>query len=118
MNTSEFEEIFESRVNLCRTVLIQKAKEYANQDDRLHNFNLAAQLNRRTPAQALWGMLTKHIISLSDMIQSGDDYSQEMWDEKIGDTLNYLFLLDAVTKDGSEPVEENDAPGFLGPYTG
>jgi len=41
-------------------------------------------------------METKHSISIVDMIQDlekGIHHSMEKWEEKIGDELNYLFLL-------------------------
>lgn len=99
MRVKEFNELFEQRVDKCRNVLVFKAAEYADERERLHNFKAAGSLNHQGPEKALWGMATKHIISLADMIAKDEDYPQEMWDEKIGDALNYLFLLDAVIKD-------------------
>lgn len=99
MRHTEFEKIFEERVSQCREVLVEKAKEYADNRDRLHNFKAAGSLNHQGPEKALWGMATKHIISLADMIATDEDYPQAVWDEKIGDALNYLFLLDAVIRD-------------------
>ncbi len=79
-----------------------KAKEYASDEDRLHNFKVAAAFNSQTPEQACWGFLTKHLVSLADMVASGKEYNFGAWDEKIGDALNYLFLLDAIIFDGRE----------------
>lgn len=99
MRHEEFQKIFEERVETCRLVLIEKASEYATSKDRLHNFKKAAALNGVSVAEALWGMQTKHLISLADMVQDDYVFAQDVWDEKIGDALNYLFLLDAVIKD-------------------
>ena len=75
--------------------LARKQKEYAT-EDRLHNFKVAAAFQQCTVPQALFGFLTKHLVSLSDMIRSGESYSDDIWDEKIGDSINYLFLLSLI----------------------
>lgn len=97
MTNEEFNNLFEERVQMCREVLCKKADEYADGDkDRLHNFTSAAGMNNTTRKDALWGMATKHFISLSDMCRAPKEYPAAMWNEKIGDALNYLFLLNAV----------------------
>lgn len=87
---------------LCSRVLQQKTKEYTGDDtDRLGAFKAAAALQHTTPERALAGMLAKHIVSLYDMCFSdGVRYGMDTWDEKITDSLNYLFLLKAVVKEG------------------
>lgn len=55
------------------------------------------------PKRALSGMMAKHIVSLYDMCY--DDrtkYNMEIWNEKITDSLNYLFLLKAIVEEGSD----------------
>jgi hypothetical protein len=102
MNSEDFEDIFEQQVTRCREVLTAKAKEYAQDYDRLHNFKVAGQFIQGTPEQALWGFLVKHLVSLSDMIptsSSNEGYSTDLWDEKIGDSINYLILLRALVYD-------------------
>ena len=54
-----------------------------------------------TPQRALAGMLAKHIVSLYDMCFAEETvYPMDTWDEKITDSLNYLFLLKAIVKEG------------------
>ncbi len=44
-------------------------------------------------------MLAKHIVSLYDMcFADGVSFDAGTWDEKITDSLNYLFLLKAIVK--------------------
>lgn len=44
----------------------------------------------------------KHIVSLYDMCFADSvSYEESVWDEKITDSLNYLFLLKAVVKEGN-----------------
>lgn len=102
MTPEEFEQIFEDFVGSSRVVLIDKAKEYASETDRLHNFKKAAALIGGTPEQALWGFAVKHLVSVADMVYSGKTYTDAQWDEKLGDALNYLILLRAqIAETGS-----------------
>lgn len=96
MNAEEFEEIFETVIDRIRNTLVVKAREYANDGDRMRNFKLSSQILRGTPEQALLGFETKHLVSVIDMIESGEPYPEALWDEKIGDTLVYFLLLRAL----------------------
>ena len=98
MLESEFENILEARINKIRETLKSKAKEYATKD-RLHNFKIAARICDVTTEQALWGMASKHLVSILDMVFDSKDTTPPppaMVDEKIGDMINYLILLEAV----------------------
>lgn len=96
MNSEWFEKVIKEQIKTCEDVLIGKAKEYATDDDRLHNFKNAAGMMSCDPKEALAGMMAKHTISVYDMCRSGNDYSIELWNEKITDHINYLLLLKAV----------------------
>lgn len=98
MTTPDFNRIITAMLDHCTDTLIDKAKEYAT-DDRLHNFKQAAHLQKVTPVQALGGMMAKHTISVYDMIATGETYPLELWDEKIGDSINYLLLLRAMVEE-------------------
>lgn len=108
MNSEQFNAIFERQVQQSRDVLLVKSGEYATDEDRLHVFKKAAAYLGGTPEQALFGFLTKHLVSLSDMVSSGESYSSAQWDEKIGDSINYLILLQAVV---SESIEFKPSKG-------
>ncbi len=95
MKHSEFKKIFEKRIKRCDTLLIQKAEEYAT-EDRLHNFKVAGVLQGIDSRSALGGMFAKHIVSIFDMIETKELANISLWDEKITDSLNYLFLLEAI----------------------
>lgn len=99
MIASDFEAIFEHQVKQSREVLLAKAREYATDNDRLSNFKKAAVLTGGTPEQALWGFLAKHLISLTEMVSDEEDHSIPMWEEKIGDAINYLILLRAQVQE-------------------
>lgn len=95
MNQEEFEQVFNRQVKQSREVLVKKAGEYAHPDDRLRNFRIGSALTGETPEQVIWGFNTKHIVSISDMVQGGENFTKAQWDEKIGDAINYLILLRA-----------------------
>ena len=101
MQREEFDKILEKLLAHCTATLKSKAKEYAPSPDRLHNFKATAYMNKETPVQACWGMASKHIISIADMVRENHELHHPMpvWDEKIGDALNYLILLYACVKE-------------------
>lgn len=98
MKQEQFEKVIEKQLESIREVLLIKSKEYAT-EDKLHNFRISAQLQNITMEQALAGMLSKHTVSIYDMIASGDRYSIEKWDEKINDHIVYLLLLRAIIEE-------------------
>lgn len=102
MTLEDFEKTFMARVSKCQAVLIGKNTEYARGGDKLSNFKKAAGRLGSTPEEALLGMETKHSISIVDLIQDlgkGIHHPMSVWDEKIGDELNYLFLLNALLQE-------------------
>lgn len=119
MNTKRFNEVISSRMALCTEVLCKKADEYAT-DDRLHNFKVAAKLQRCTPEKALAGMMCKHTVSVYDLIydlENGKCASREMWEEKIGDSLNYLLLLTALIEERLPTFKPTEIDMTINPPT-
>lgn len=118
MTSKEFNDVVEQQLDYCKSLLVVKGQEYTPDsmgsgaelleesngqlvfavtvDDRLKHFKKAASLMNTTPKAALFGMLNKHIISISDMCTDGRDYTLARWNEKITDTMNYLLLLQAL----------------------
>lgn len=97
----EVSAVFDEQVRLCAETLQRKTKEYTGDNtDRLSAFKTAAALQNCTSEQALAGMMAKHIVSLYDMcFDEGVSYPLDTWNEKITDSLNYLFLLKAIVKE-------------------
>jgi hypothetical protein len=102
MKTEHFNQVVESRTEKIKSVLAKKATEYASAKDRLHNFKTAALFDGITPERALWGMMLKHLTSVRDMVhgleQEPFDHCPDaaLWDEKLGDSINYLVLLEGL----------------------
>ncbi|MCX8207892.1 MAG: hypothetical protein N3G75_08725 [Methanothrix sp.] len=62
-----------------------------------------------SPARALIGFWTKHVVSIMDIvnrIDRGENVDSSTIDEKITDAICYLLLLDATLRD-SESDPEN-----------
>lgn len=100
MNVDDFDKIVERRIELIRKSLVVKGREYMRGGDRLSNFVNGGRLLRCTPERALLGYLAKQAVSVVDFVhdvEQGVVRSQAEWDEKIGDCVNYLILLEAVS---------------------
>jgi hypothetical protein len=92
MQSHTFEKILAERTQKIHDTLGQKAKEY----------------------QSLLGMLSKHLVSVLDLISNRTPPTKHLIDEKIGDTINYLILLEAVLIENL-PKEEEKKYGPVGP---
>jgi len=95
----DFYSLLDRRLDKIQEVLASKAEEYSADFDRLYNFKAAAGMNGGTPGSALWGMLTKHLVNVRDLAEGRLEATPERVDEKIGDAINYLILLEAVLKE-------------------
>ena len=120
MTNDKFEEAVKAEASYCLDLLTIKGKEYGPEGiDRLINFKLAAGLQGGTPAQALWGMLTKHLASLSVMINAPVGSSIDKWVEKITEfiprndhveCINYLLILYAMIKEIYDEQNRSEDP--------
>ena len=97
----EFNDVVVSQTERCKSLLTAKGSEYSpkaakgTSADRLAHFKKAAVVMNSTPKSALMGMLSKHLISVSDMCT----------EEKITDSINYLLILRALIE---EETHEED----------
>lgn len=99
MNQADFDKVLERRIQLIQAVLKTKGKEYSTEGDRLSNFKAGAKRLDITPALYCLHLVTKHEVSILDMLANRIPYPQSAWDEKIGDTINYYILFEALVKD-------------------
>lgn len=116
MKPERFEQILERRKQLMTDVLSSKAKEYDCQvcRYRLQNFYDASLLlypveqegDRGARSLAALSFMTKHVVSVFQMVKSGSGYTREQWDEKLGDLINYVVLLEATLEDDGRIVFE------------
>ena len=95
-------EVFESLHNdletYTRELLFAKGESYAPESDRLLNFKKAASLQNCSAIEACFGMMAKHLVSISDLVRQENEnpHSLDVWQEKLSDTINYCYLLYAL----------------------
>ena len=121
MTIETFNAIVNEQIDTCTNMLTGKGLEYApdaakekgpelaplgyekstttKNADRLAHSKKAAAIMSTTPKAALLGMLSKHIVSVSDMCTDNRNYPIEKWNEKITDSINYLLILRAIVEE-------------------
>ena len=103
MNVQDFNNLVEEQFGICRAILETKGREYApDEGDRLSAFKTAGSVLHRTPIQALGGQMSKHTISLFEMIEQNNQ-DLDLWQEKLTDQINYLLLLKGLLYDFEAP---------------
>ena len=108
MNAKDFDKIVAARMVWCNKTLCAKGDEYARDGDRLWNFKVAARKLNCHPAEALAGMMVKHTVSVDDIIDGlarGIVPPKELVAEKIGDSINYLLLLEGLIEEERQKRE-------------
>lgn len=106
MTPQEFNALVEARFEKIKNTLIKKSEQYSRNNDRLHNFRRGAAFRKKTMSEVLGGMMLKHVITLYDIIddiESGKKVSASLFDEVVGDFINYAILLEAVQNDRHLP---------------
>lgn len=123
MNNAEFKLLLEKRLAIIKSTLSAKGDEYADESgDRLSNFKSTGRMKNESPEKALQGMWAKQLTSIFDIIDLIDKedaklrhffvirpfrklrerITKKLLDEKIGDAINYLILLEALIKERYE----------------
>ena len=104
MTREEFSKRVEKRIDLVRQTLLTKHKEYAKDDNVFRNFDEAAGgfSLHSTSAEVLWSYMTKHLVSIKDIVSDNVPVTNEVVSEKIGDVINYLILLEAMLNEKGE----------------
>lgn len=108
MNLNDFNKIIEERIEILRNTLLSKGEEYTRGDDRLHNFKTASRVSGNIPEVVLMGFLLKHWVSVNDMINDiahGKIPTRTLVNEKIGDVIAYMFILEALIEDTRQIAE-------------
>lgn len=96
MTRRKFLSILERRLGLTKKVFMKKQKEYAQNDDVFYNFRRAEAVLNTTKEKALCGMMSKHLVSVLDIVEHPERFSHAQLDEKIGDLIVYLCILEAM----------------------
>ena len=104
-----FNEIVEARCKKIVATLASKEEEYATDENRFHNFDVAGRAENISPVQALWTMKMKHWVSILDVVKKIEKAFQEgrepepvtveFINQKIGDDINYDILLEGILRE-------------------
>lgn len=105
MQKEQFEYILKKQLHKCEDMLSIKGVEYSQDNDRLHNFHIAAEMLNIKPRAALAGMMAKHTVSVYDLCQEPVLATMGVWEEKITDHINYLMLLRVVVQEEMDQQE-------------
>lgn len=107
MLVTDFNKIVQRQLKRIEDLLVSKGAEYAlDKSDRFCDFKQAAALTGQTPEQVLYGYMLKHIMSVTMMVQTGEPFTAERWDEKITDIMVYLTLLRGLLEDTPRLTKE------------
>lgn len=104
MQHEVFNALVDNRLSHCQELLGTKKEEYAQGEDRLHNFKKAGRMKDQDPVKALDGMWLKHRVSIDDIVERmAKDPSyvpdHHLVAEKIADNINYNLLLEGLIED-------------------
>lgn len=104
MTREDFSNRVEKRIDLIRQTLLTKHKEYAKDNNVFRNFDEAAGgfSLHSTSAEVLWSYMTKHLVSIKDIVADNKPVDPSVVSEKIGDVINYLILLEAMLNQQGE----------------
>lgn len=104
MTPEQFKELHDRRVNLSANVLTKKNLEYGTNIDMLESFKEQAEFSiHNSPMGIGWELLVKHLYSVRRIVREYEQHgripNQEAIDEKFGDAINYLILIEALFKE-------------------
>ena len=118
MTPQEFQKIVESTLKDCKSILVDRAKMYAKEGDRLSNFKRASKLrNDRFLLQIPIDLVQKQIVALLDDIDEKershrDDEVPEQFnmhniEEWTRDIINYMILIRALCLSYNAELEKS-----------
>ena len=101
MTDKEFKLVFDRAVERARKTLLQKSKEYGQEDDKLESFKIQAGMSlHETPMGSAYELMVKHIYSIRKIVSNYDKQGKRPTvaelNEKIGDAINYMILIEAL----------------------
>lgn len=120
MNRERFNKIVDNRCDQIKSTLIKKGAEYSTNENVFHNFDDSVGISFcPTPEMVAWEYMTKHLQSIRDLVESTKHgyagYPTEaMINEKIGDAVNYLILIEGMFKQRIERYSQTN--GIMNNY--
>ena len=111
MKLTEFEQHYQHLSKLVEGMLIKKRAEYATEEDRISNFKQMCSLTHHCPAENAANYWLKHISSTYDICVNASQGilpTQERLEEKITDSIAYLYLIYACLQEqmAQSPIQK------------
>lgn len=102
MDKNRFMELLDELDASSLDTLKRKKSKYAEDYDVLHNFDVGSEIMGESMAKTCWGYLTKHLVSLRDMVMKNDFSDRDDFLEKCQDSINYIRFLWCIGNDNDE----------------
>ena len=102
MKIDDFFELLEKRFSKTRETYSRKMNEYATDTDVFQSFRNGVGFSfHDTPEGVAWEYTCKHFESIKTIISKLPDEipTDELLEEKIGDAINYLIILEGLIKE-------------------
>jgi hypothetical protein len=95
--------IVDRRLELIKKILKSKNAEYSYSASAFENFEKGVELSMHDKKEKYaWELLVKHLQSIKSILENLNDRknpSNELIEEKFGDAINYLILLEGMLKE-------------------
>lgn len=110
MNKKTFEHFKNHLLRKAAAVRAAKESEYFSEEDLLSNFRSIAAFRKKETPVMIMDLGSKSLDSISTMINAEFDtddlainlFTQDQWDEKFVDGINYLIKLYAAVREARE----------------
>ncbi len=98
MTKQEFSKYLEQRLQRITDTLDKKGKEYAYIDNVFVNFEDGAEITGDCREKVIFNYMLKHLVSVIQIVRDANTYTyptKKVIEEKFGDLINYLILIEA-----------------------
>jgi len=101
MKSAIFNGLLDRRMSELRVQLVNAGVKYGTEEDRFHNFNREAEIQRISREKSLVGNMSKELVGVLDMVDNFGKVipSEAEVDEKGGNVIKYMLLLEAMMKE-------------------
>ena len=109
------ENIVNRRLESISSSLIRKNNEYASVGDVFEAFKAGTHFSLHTTKEAVaWEFMVKHLQSIQQIVSNYENNKKLpdilLLDEKFGDAINYLILLEGMLKENIETFYKEEDP--------
>lgn len=110
LDYADYDKLVGQRIGKILKTLENKSDEYTRNGDSLHNFNRGSEMLGQSRERYLMSLAMKHITSIMDIIDDIDNgihHLDEVIEEKLGDAINYMILLEVSLKHKNLEIDKS-----------